>query len=149
MEYELNLGWFEKLPLDQKDGLIKNIEVRASRDLFSDREVRLAADVCLPILRAIRQGHGITAESLDLVQLAESRGFRRSEIEPIIRKAWHLFQTPIPTKRAARYIGKSPRQARRLVARMARRNDDVIKTAKGWLVPLAALDSYLTGEWRP
>ena len=104
------------------------------------------ARVCIPILKAIHEHGGITQPAIDLVQLAEGRGFRRSEIERIINEAFAYFQSTLPSSQVAKYLGCSPGHARKIIARLCKINGDIIKERQGWLVPVVALDSYLVGE---
>ncbi|MDD5749684.1 MAG: helix-turn-helix domain-containing protein [Patescibacteria group bacterium] len=141
----MNLERLEKLSLDELDLFIQNLRVRLTKEDFSHPKNLFIRDVCLPILVALRQGQGLTAESWELLALAESRGFSRHEIETSINDAYDHFVRPVNNQQAAKYLGISPRHCRRVIARIAKFNGDARKsiTKKHWLVPVSALDDWL------
>ena len=141
----MNLDWFEKLGKEKQDPFIRHWELQCQKKRIPQHKLRFINDVCVPILKAIRSGDGLTDECLNLVQLAESRDFSRSEIEPTIKTAYENFTKPMDTKQAAKYLGISPRHCRRLIAHHLAKlnNDDVRKLSNGWRVPIVALDDWL------
>ncbi|MFA6466633.1 MAG: hypothetical protein WCV71_02115 [Patescibacteria group bacterium] len=145
----LNLSWFEVQSYTEQDFFIRHLKLGCHRQYFLPSKRRLILDVCIPILQAIREGKGITQESWDLVRLAESRQFRRSEIEPTIWDIYQEFSSPMNSLKAARYLGLSQRHCLRIIAGLARLNDNVHKSKKkGWQVPVVALDDWLI-KYRP
>ncbi|MDP2812634.1 MAG: hypothetical protein Q8O32_03005 [bacterium] len=140
----MNLTWFENLDKEKQSLFIRHWELQCQRGRIPKHKLRFIQDVCLPILRAIHSCLGMTDECLDLVQLAESRDFCRSEIEPTIKTAYNNFIRSLNTKQAAKYLDISPRHCRRIIAKsISKLNGDVRKLTNGWRVPIVALDDWL------
>lgn len=139
----MDLKWFEELNREEQGLFIRHLRLCYERGEFKPSKALFVRDICLPILRAFHEGFGMTGECWDLVQLAESRQFRRSEIEATIRNAYQKYQTMMTSRQAAKYLGMSQRHSRRIIASLVRLNGDIRKSKKGWLVPVVALDDWL------
>lgn len=144
-DMNLDLSQFETMEREERALFIRHLRLRCQRGHYPTTEVRFVQDVCVPILVAIHEGQGMTDENWHLVQLAESRGFRRSSIEPIIKDAYNHFTSLLNSRQAAKYLGLSQRHSRRVIAQLGKFNGDIRKsrTKQCWLTPVSALDDWL------
>lgn len=145
MQSRLNLDWVEKLEGDVRKCLILNLRVRAARNQFRPtNKNRLARDVCVPIVEAIDQGKGVTHAGIELVEMAERRGFSKREIVQVIVDTYQFMCRSMSTREAAKYTGYSPRKLRHVANKLQVTITGIVKDDKGrWQIPVTVIDSLL------
>lgn len=126
---------------DDKKDLIRHIQVLCSQErIFPRDRLIFVRDV---ILRILTEGDGRINESMDFVQMAESRGYRVTSIGPIIQQLHEQLQTPISTRKAAKIMKLSMRQVRRLAQKGIPHLDARQNSRGHWLINPISVNDWL------